>query len=321
MEFDRLRHPPSSSRAQIEKVVLARKVGLFLSEDKPNGERDVVLQVAEQLARDISLEVRQTLAFELRRARVLPIELADRIARDVEQISGPFLSFSEVFSPDDLARLARELEEHARIAIAQRPEVPDVVAMAIAEVGGERSVTFLIRNCHADMRRAGKPVVERFAANRAMMDQLSERADLSLEVVANLIDKVSEACRVALIEKHGLDTETAGALVADAGASSFVRWTREASRGALNDHIRQLDSRGAITDRLLNDTARHGGIRFFESVVAYRTGIDINAVESLVRAGVAGNIAKLIRKAGFHDERATRLQAAVTKGLALLARD
>lgn len=318
MEFERLRHPPSSSRAQIEKVVLARKVGLFLSEDKPNGERDVVLRVAEQLARDLSIEVRQTLAFELRRARFLPIELADRIARDVEQISGPFLSFSEVFSPEDLARLARELGEHARIAIAQRPEVPDVVAMAIAETGEERSVTFLIRNRHADLTHAARPVVERFGDNRAMMDRLSERAELSLDLVRGLIDKVSEACRAALVEKHHLDDETAAEIAAAAAASSFVRWTREAGRGALNDHIRQLDSRGAITDSLLVDTARRGGIRFFESVIAYRTGIDIDAVESLVRAGMAANLAKLIRKAGYHDERAKRLQAAVLKGLDLL---
>lgn len=315
MEFERLRHPPSSSRAQIEKVVLARKVGLFLSEDKPNGERDVVLRVAEQLAHDISIEVRQTLAFELRRARTLPIELADRIARDVEQISGPFLSFSEVFSAEDLARLARELEEHARIAIAQRSEVPDIVAMAIAETGGERSVTFLIRNRHADLTRAAHPVVDRFGDNHAMMDQLAERADLSLDLVSELIDKVSAACRDALVAKHRLDETTAAEITGSAAASSFVRWTREATRGALNDHIRQLDSRGAVTDKLLIDTARHGGIRFFESFIAYRTGIDINAVESLVRAGVEANLAKLIRKAGYQDERAKRLRAAVTRGL------
>jgi len=104
MDFKDLRVPNASSWAQIEKLALARKVGVFLSEgQKPDRERRVVENVAQTLANDLSLEVRQTLAFELRRANHLPRDLAEHIARDAEEVSGQFLMHTEVFSPEDLA--------------------------------------------------------------------------------------------------------------------------------------------------------------------------------------------------------------------------
>ncbi len=315
MKFSDFTSLPSASHAQLEKVVLARKVGLFLADEHPQDERRVVEEVADSLARDMSVAVRQTLAFELRRAADLPRKLAERIARDVEDVSGPFLSQTEVFSDEDLAALARELEEHGRVAIARRSKVPSIVAVAIAEAGGERSVTFLVRNPGAEMHEAGATVVQRFGGNQALMEYLARRSDLSIEVVHQLIERISEACRAELIERHGLDPRQAEGVTAAATGANLVRWVKSASRCALNEYIRQLDERGALTDRLLIDVTRHGGIRFFESVVAFRSGIDIAAVEAVIHTGKPAYLGKLLRKAGMSPARIKKLAAAVIEGL------
>jgi len=312
MDFKDLRVPNASSWAQIEKLALARKVGVFLSEgQKPDRERRVVENVAQTLANDLSLEVRQTLAFELRRANHLPRDLAEHIARDAEEVSGQFLMHTEVFSPEDLAALARELEEHARIAIARRPTVPEVVSVAIADVGGERSVTYLIRNPGADLATASERIVNRFAHHGSILESLCERADLPLHVIHRLVDRVSEANRAALAERYGLDDETAQSLSGAAGGAQLAKWVQTASRGSLNDYIHQLESRGALTDRLLADVTRRGGYRFFESVMAHATGIDLVNIERIVREGSKAHLAKLLQKAGYRDDRGRRLLAAV----------
>jgi uncharacterized protein (DUF2336 family) len=315
MEFKGLRLPPSSSRAQLEKVVLARKVGLFLLEKHDPGERQVVEDVARTLAHDLSVEVRQTLAFELRRAGYLPLDLAEKIARDVDDVSSPFLQHVSVFKDDDLARLARELDEHAQIAIARRSHVPDIVAVAIAETGGERPVTYLIRNPGAEIERACGPILNRFSGNRAMMDHLSRRGDLPLEIVQRLVDHVSQACRDALVVHYDLSAEKADALAAASRADTVLKWLEGASRGALNEHIRQLEQRGALTDRYLVDITKRGGLRFFESVMAYKTGIDIITIERIISAHSATHVLKLIRRAGYRDEQATRLLGAWEMGV------
>lgn len=309
--------PPSSSRAQIEKVVMARRVGQFLADRKSEGERGVVENVARSLAADLSQEVRQTLAFELRRAPELPFDIAERIARDVEEVSSPFLAGTEAFTPDELALLARTLDEHARVTLARRSTVDGVVAVAIAEIGGERSVTFLIRNPGAAMvPDACHGVVRRFGGNSAMMEYLAARADLPLDIVHRLIDRISTGLRADLIARHGLDPEFGAMLSGAAQASNLLRWIKTASRGRLSDYVRATEERGALTERLLFDMTWRGGIRLFESVMAYRTGVDVDKVEAIVRAD-AGSLylGKLLRKAGYDAERSRRLAAAVAEGM------
>lgn len=315
MKFSDLTSLPSARHAQLEKVVLARKVGLFLVDEHPPEERRVVIEVAESLARDMSVAVRQTLAFELRRARDLPRDLAERIARDVEDVSSPFLSHTEIFSPEDLAELARELEEHARVAIARRSVVPSIVAVAIAEAGGERSVTFLVRNPGADLSEAGDRVVTRFGGHRALMEHLAKRADLSLVLAHRLLDHISEACRAELVARHGIDVESADKAVSAATGANLVRWVKGASRCALTDYIRQLEERGALTDRLLVDVLRNGGIRLLESLLAHRTGIDIAAIEAVVHTGRPAYLGKLLKKAGMSPKQIKKIAEATIEGL------
>lgn len=309
--------PPSSSRAQLEKVVMARRVGQFLAASKSDGERHVVENVARSLAADLSQEVRQTLAFELRRANQLPFDIADRIARDVEEVSSPFLAGTEAFTPDELALLVHTLDEHARVAVARRSTVDGIVAVAIAESGGERSVTFLIRNPGADMvPDACYGVVKRFGGNRAMMEYLAARADFPIEIAHRLIDRISSGLRAELIARHGLDPELGEVLSGAAKASSLLRWIKTASRGRLIDYVRAMEERGALTERLLFDMTWRGGIRLFESVMAHRTGIDVDKVEAIVRANAdEPYLGKLLRKAGYDVERSRRLAAAVAEGM------
>lgn len=312
MDFKDLRIPKASSWAQIEKLALARKVGVFLSEGhKPDREQRVVENVAQTLAHDLSVEVRQTLAFELRRASYLPRDLAEMIARDVEEVSSQFLMHTDVFAPEDLAALARELEEHARIAIARRPFVPDVVAVAIAEAGGERSVTFLIRNPGADLANASERIINRFEQHGAILETLCDRADLPLDIIHRLVGRVTEASRAALVERYGIDDDIARSVSGAAGGAQLANWVHTASRGALNDYIHQLELRGALTDRLLADVTRRGGYRLFESVMAHATGIDLTNIERIVREGSKAHLAKLLHKAGYQDDRGRRLLAAL----------
>lgn len=316
MKLHELKSALLNKPSHVEKMALARKVGFYLRESDGRPEdREIVEEVAHALAEDISLDVRKTLAYELRMAASLPLELADRIARDVAEVASPFLAHTCVFPPDILAALARELDESVRITIARRSHVPAVVAVSIAECGSERSVTFLVRNPGAEMADAASTVVERFQGNRTLMDYLSERADLPLEVVDRLITYVSDAARAALTDRYNLDAGLAEDAGASARGASLVRWVEGASRGALNEYIRQLQERGALTDRLLVDVTRHGGIRLLESVLAYRTGIDIGQVETILRTADTVYVVKLIRKAGYTGGRGKKLAHALAEGL------
>ena len=317
MKLHELKSALLSKPSHVEKMALARKVGFYLRESDGRPEdREIVEEVAHALAQDISLDVRKTLSYELRNASTMPMDLAERIARDVAEVASPFLAYTEVFTPEAMAALVRELDESVRITIARRRQVPGVVAVAIAESGAERSVTFLVRNPGAEMTEAASKVVERFRGNQALMEHLSARGDLPLAVVDHLITCVSEAARAALTDRYNLDAKIAEDAGASARGASLVRWVEGASRGALNEYIRQLQERGALTDRLLVDVTRHGGVRFLESVLAFQTGIDIDRVEAILRTADTIYVVKLIRKAGYKGDRGKKLVHALADGLA-----
>lgn len=317
MGYMDLKSSQGVDRTHLEKIVLARKVGRFLTDCHADDERLVVEQVALKLAQDLNMEVRRTLAFELRMAQCLSRDLADRIARDVEEVSSSFLANADVFADEDLALLARSLKESARIAIARRSHVPDVVSLAIAEAGTERSVTFLVRNPGADLSLAVEKVLDRFGTRSVIMDSLGKRGDLPLTVIYRLIDRVSSACRVALVHDYGLNDAVAAELEERTKAHSLLHWVKGASYAALNSYIRHMEQHGALTDRFLADITARGGIRLLEKAVVYKSGIDITAVQAVLRSDCLARKQKLLKKCGYREDEAVRLLRAYGSGLPL----
>ncbi len=308
---------PAWRRAEIERIALARQVGAFLSDtDKPAEEREVVVGIAMKLAEDLAVEVRQALAFELRRAPELPYALAEKIARDVEEVSSPFLQHTPVFTAEQLARFARELGEHVRVAIAKRSQVPEVVAIAIAEAGGERSVTFLLRNQGAEISGASAIIIERFRHSRRMMDLLARRPDFPATLFAQIIEHVSDAAREELVARYGLPEQLAEDTTRFARAASLARWAVSASYAALNDFIRQKESLGAFTERLLIDITRAGGLRLFVAAMVHRTGLDLEVVDRITRLGSRAHLERLVKRAGIKGFAVGQLVHAVEKGRA-----
>ena len=84
--------------AKLEKMMLAKKIGRFLTADQSDAERKGVEDAARVLVDDVSTQVREVLAFELRKCTILSHDIAEKIAKDIEQVAAPFLSLTTVFS-------------------------------------------------------------------------------------------------------------------------------------------------------------------------------------------------------------------------------
>eukprot|EP00657_Telonema_sp_P-1_P011923 TRINITY_DN774_c0_g1_i2.p1 TRINITY_DN774_c0_g1~~TRINITY_DN774_c0_g1_i2.p1 ORF type:complete len:156 (+),score=69.20 TRINITY_DN774_c0_g1_i2:123-590(+) len=124
-----IRRPPRSTQSRSsaasdvykrqEKVVLAQRVSRFLSSGgRETEELEAATNIARALAQDMSVQVRETLAFELRLCRDIPQDLAARIASDVESVSGAFVETTFALSDSQWAGLIPHLEEHAHIPVS-----------------------------------------------------------------------------------------------------------------------------------------------------------------------------------------------------------
>ena len=285
---------------RLEKMILAKRVGRFLSLDQADEERAVVEGVARQLAVDVSSHVRQVLAFELRQCDRLVPDLAEKIAKDVETVSGPFLGATQAFSDKGLIKLIPQLKEYARAVLARRTDLSDLVMNALARIGGEGCVTSLIRNDSIALpTETCGTVVERFSDNLRVMDHFSGRGDLPVNIVEHIADKVSEHCRDVLVSAYDVSVDVAVAVLDQTKVTLLLEQMSELGAEQIHVVVRDMRDNRKLTAALSVEMAQKGCDAFLESSLAVRSGMSLEQVKDTL--GLKDRLAfvRLMHKADF----------------------
>jgi uncharacterized protein (DUF2336 family) len=102
-------------------------------------QRALAAEILRVMAADAAELVRRALAVTLRNSPTLPTDVANRLARDVESVSLPVISFSPVFSDADLAEIVRLGGPVRQLAVAKRPRLSGKVAALLVEQEARRS--------------------------------------------------------------------------------------------------------------------------------------------------------------------------------------
>ena len=95
-------------------------------------ERVAAQDILRMMASDAAENVRRAMAITLKASPVLPRDVALKLARDMESIAVPVLSFSPSFSDEDLAELVRQGTGVRQVAVARRAELSQTVTSALA---------------------------------------------------------------------------------------------------------------------------------------------------------------------------------------------
>jgi uncharacterized protein (DUF2336 family) len=270
----------------LEKVVLAQRIGQSLSGPKAGKERLVAEDIARVLARDVSVIVRQTLAFELRRADHLPHDLGMRIAKDIVEVSGTFLESTMTFSDEDLAALVPLIEENARVSIARRANLSGVVSIAIVEFSGERAVTFLLRNPGAEIpEKACRVVMERFEKSQAVLDQMASRVDLPVSVIEELVQMVSGKFAQILRQHYQVQPGTAAKITGAAHNVGVAQILESRDPARITAFVGKLKASGNLTLETVLQALEYGNKIYFSCLIVELTGIPRENVHRLINAG------------------------------------
>lgn len=293
---------------RLQKIILARKVGLFLEKDQSEDERNAVEGVARMLAEDVSNHVRSTLAFALRQTRHLSKDIAEKIARDAEDISSTFLAETPAFTDEELSRLIPSLDEFARIVIAKRSDLGSLSAISIASNGDEGSVTYLLRNGNVAMHeRSAKAVAKRFVKNQGLLDELSKREDLPLVVVKSIIDRVSEECRSSLISKFKVAPKVADLVTDQTRQDTLWQRLKNASRQQIHALAVEQKSSGQLDFVTVLTMAEKGCLPFLESALAVSAELTLAEVRDGLAMEDPGPFIQMMRRANIGTHLAPRI--------------
>lgn len=292
---------------RIEKIVLAKKVGQFLAADQADVERRTVENVARVLAQDISAQVRGVLAFELRRCDHISRDLANKIATDIEEVSGPFLQATQAFDEETFEKLIPELEDTVRAWIARREDLSDVLISALVTSGGEASMAALLRNDMIELPdTACSRIIDKFGSNRRLMDHMGARKDLNLVIAERIIEKVSDHFKRLLVDHYLLDDTTASRISKASAYDVMWQQIKNSTSAQIHAFVTDLKVNRRLTHQTIIEMARRGSMKFMESALALLTGKSVNSVKITLSLCQPADFVKLMKKAGVPDDMAPR---------------
>ncbi|MDP1731047.1 MAG: DUF2336 domain-containing protein [Devosia sp.] len=218
-------------------------------------------EVLCQLAELVEVEARTHVAKLLAPLDRAPGNVVVKLANDAIEVAAPLLEFSNVLSDDDLIDIVANRSEEHRLAIAARPNEPELVGEAIAEHGGLPSVVRLVRNANAELGQATlERLVARASKDTELADDLRGRTDIDWKTLRGEIhsagDKVLET--IAQIEPR-VDPVTIGKV-------SAVVYNRMRNRAGFSsqewkvayNQVKALSDRKQLDERALMRFARFG---------------------------------------------------------------
>jgi uncharacterized protein (DUF2336 family) len=251
---------------------LCRHIGqVELTED----ERAKANDILRVMAADAAELVRRALAVTLRSSSLLPHDVAMQLAADVESVAVPMLSFSPVFTDQDLSEIIRIGGPVRQVAIASRPFISERVTTTLVEHGVEKAVQAACANdnaCFAE--RTLQTVIERFAKSEAVLAAVAYRQALPLSVTERLLTMVSDHVREHLINHQALTPETALQIALDTRERATVDLVDQAGRAPdIRGFVRHLNQAGRLSASLLLRGLANGHMSFFEWGIAELAGV------------------------------------------------
>lgn len=232
--------------------------------------RAAAIKIINILAADTAELVRRALSVTLRASNLLPVEVARKLAMDIDSIALPVIQSSPVFSDDDLIEIIRAGSVVRQIAVAARPSVSRDVSEVLAVEGSVEALRRLASNDNADFSEWAMGVaVDRFGSDGELVSAMALRQVLPPAIVERLIKLATDTVREHLVTRHAVPAATALRLSDFARERATVDLIDEAMTATdMALFVSRLYGRKALTASLLLRALARGQMTLFEHGVA-----------------------------------------------------
>ena len=265
------------------------------------------------MAHDAAEQVRRALAVTLKSSPLVPRDVANRLARDIESISVPMLNFSPVFSDDDLAEIVRIGGPVRQKAVAQRPVLTETVTDAIAEHAESDAVQTASANKGAAFSEHGlQTAIDRFEASETVLASIALRNALPASVSERLVTLVTGELREHLISGHGATPQTALAVAIGTRERASLDLVEQATRASdLPGFVAHLHRGHRLTASLLLRALAFGHMGFFEWGLSELSGVPHHRTWLMVHDAGELGLRAIYERAGLPTRLLPAFRAAV----------
>lgn len=258
---------------------IVAKVGHELDSGLSPEERVIAEDILRKMAHDVAVSVRQALAESLKDSPNLPVDVAQSLARDVEEVALPILQHTPHLSDDDLLAIIESGSDTKQTAVARRINLSEQVTSALVETGTENAVAQLMRNGTAPVKQDGfDKVLNRFPESNKVHGSILERqTNLPAPVAQRLVNMVSDQLLDYLVKRQDVPEEVA--------ADVLIRSRQRATQNLFSDEdaahndilslVKNLDQGGHLSGSLLLRALCLGDLDFYEAGLAHMSGLPL----------------------------------------------
>jgi uncharacterized protein (DUF2336 family) len=313
--FSRLITLAQAPDSETRRELLREVTDLFFDTENSRQERETLLMgdilhtVAADMQDDSLIDLATRFASRSDAPEALMISLASRpnIA-----VAGPVLRKCSKLRDDVLVRVIGERSQDHIKAVAERPNVSEVVSAAIVDHGDDLALDTLVRNPGATIARPTmEKVVDRARHNQNLHEGVVTRSDLPLDLLNEMYFVVETRLRQKILEKNAtVDRDALDAALMRTRAKmaqNVIAVTEDVRKAQIM--IAQKKAQGLLDGRLLVALYRDQNMIAFYIGLAELTGIDADTARSIIERKDIDALAMICRAANM--ERALFVTMAV----------
>jgi uncharacterized protein (DUF2336 family) len=272
----------------------------------------VAQDILRILAQDVAEVVRCALSQSLRRAKLLPHDVALRLANDIEDVALPILDSSPILTEADLVAVVKQGSLRKQVSIARRPDVTEPIAYALVTEAPEPAVVALLGNPDARIEAPSlDKALDRFANSVAVKDGMAHRPTLPVTVTERLVAMVSDQLREYLVAHHDLPAERVTDIVLATRDRVTLNLSQASDEAELLTLTAQMHRQGRLTAFLVWRALSLGDMAFFEAAMSTLTGVPIKNARILIHDGGPSGLESLYGKSGLPEHMFRAVRTAV----------
>ena len=231
---------PSAENRELTAIKITE---LFKSKALDPTATNMVEEILRIFAHDAAIRVPKAVSQQLQHEPDLPKDVALALARDVDDVAVPVLRFSRALSDADLAELAASGGQAKLCALATRHQVGPVLSDALIDHGDEMTVATLLANAGSSPTKTGMmTVLDKFTDSDRVQAPLARRMDVPPAVLVRMITLVSDHVLQELSSRKDLPLDLAADIIAQAEERAFISLADEhADPAEMVAHLVQAD--------------------------------------------------------------------------------
>ena len=248
---------------------------------------------------DASPLVRGALSEVLSLSSHAPKQVLHALALDQFDVAAAVLVRSAL-GDETLIEVIKRGNSQAALTVADRPNLPANVAMAIAERCGIEPCLVLITNPSAKVELGviGK-IIERFSGSADMRGALLCDPRLNLPLRQKLVDASSHAVCASHLIHVLIGAERAAELERETVSNSALDLVEYAELEALPVYVRMLHDQGRLTNALAMKALVYGRVDFVATIIADLTARSEEQIRSILVRGGENAVRALLKEIGF----------------------